>query len=150
MQFLDCRQSRQPKGFASDHDGQRYRRNGCEPKAKKAKALAARKQILDQVDDAKPEAEQHKSAGRGPEYRAPAEAAPDRDERRVDWHRQQGGIGFRRDMDRAAGRAAGVIRIDHEDAGIVELEGRRPPMRRFLAHCSLSPIRNWRARSRRM
>ena len=102
------------------------------------------------LGNAKPETEQDQPADRGPEHRAPAKAASHGHDRRLDRDRQQRRIGFRRDVDRAAGRAARIVRVHHDHAGIVELEGRRPAMMRSLAHCSLSPIRNWRARSRRM
>ena len=150
VQLLDRRQPRQPERLARDHDGQRQRRGNRKCQRDIAQGLVAREQILDQVDDAEPEAEQHQPADRGPEQRAPAKTAAHRQQRRIDRHRQQHGIGFRRDMHRAAGGAAGFVRVHHDHAGIAELEGRRPPMGRFLAHCSLSPSRNWRARSRRM
>jgi hypothetical protein len=53
-----------------------------------AEAFAARKQILDQIDDAKPKPEQHQPADGSPEQRAPAKAAAHRDQRRIDRDRQ--------------------------------------------------------------
>ncbi len=52
MQLLDRRQPRQPEGFAPDDDRQRQRRGGGECQRDVAERFAARKQILDQVDDA--------------------------------------------------------------------------------------------------
>jgi len=118
--------------------------------AYEAEAFIARKKILDQVDDAEPSAQQHQSAGRGPEQRAPAKAAPGREQRRIDRHRQLRRVGLGRDLHRAARGPACIVRVHHDHAGIVELERRRPPVGRLVAHCSRSPIRNWRARSRRM
>ena len=70
----------------------------------KAEAFAAREQILDQMRDAEPEAEQHQPADRGPEHRAPAPSARRGDDRRLDRNRQQRRVGFRRDVNRAARR----------------------------------------------
>ena len=142
MQLLDGGQPRQPEGLARDHHRQRQRGGGGKGEAEEAEAFTARKQVLDQVEDAEPGAEQHQSADGGKEQRAPAKTAAHRNQRRINRHRQQRRIALRRDAHRAAGRAAGVIRIHHDHAGIVELERRRPPMRRFLVHCSRSPIRN--------
>ena len=150
MQFLDGRKPRQPERLARDHDDQRQRGDNRERQPEEAEAFAARKQILDQVDDAEPEPEQHQPAG------AAQNSVPQRKPRRTGTSGASIGTGS------SAGSASGVIctvpragrlessGIHHDHAGIVELEGRRPPMGRFLAHCSRSPIRNWRARSRRM
>ena len=150
MQLFDRRQPRQPERFAPDHDRQRQRCGGSECQRDIAQRFAAREQVLDQIDDAAPETEQQQPADGGPEQRAPAKAAADRDTRRIDRHRQGRRIGLGRDVHGAAGGTPGFIRTHHDHAGIVELERGRPPMRRFLAHCSRSPIRNWSARSRRM
>ena len=87
---------------------------------------------------------------RAPEQRAPAEAAARGQQRRICRHRQLCRLSLGHDLDRAARETAAILRIHHDHAGIVELERRRPPRGRLLVHCSLSPIRNWRARSRRM
>ena len=142
MQFFDGRQPRQPICLARDHDQKRQRGGEGQGQSEKAEAFVAREQVLDQMGDAETCAEQDQSPDRGPEYRAPAQAAPCRDERRLDRDRQQRRIGFGRDMDRAAGRTARILGIDHDHAGVVELEGGGTSMRRSLAHCSLSPIRN--------
>ena len=52
MQLFDRRQPRQPEGFAPDDDRQRQRRGGSEGQRDVAQCLAAREQVLDQVDDA--------------------------------------------------------------------------------------------------
>ena len=88
MQFLDGREPRQPERFARDHDNQRQCGDNRECQPEEAEAFAARKQILDQIDDAKPKPEQHQPADGSPEQRAPAKAAAHRDQRRIDRHRQ--------------------------------------------------------------
>ena len=148
MQFFDGRQPRQAERFARDDNGQCQRGGGRKAETEKAESLATREQILDQLRDAETETKQHQSADGAPEHAAPGKAAPRGEQRRLDKDRQQRGIAFRRDADRAARRAAGFIRIHHDHTGIVELEGLG--LAGALAHCSLSPIRNWRARSRRM
>ena len=150
MQLLDGCEPRQAERLARDHDDQSQCCGSRKGRPEQTKAFAARKQVFDQIDDAKPEAKQHEPSGRSPEQRAPAETAPHRHQRRLNDDRQQRRIGFRRDANRAAGGAGGILRIHHDHCGIIQPEGRRPPMRRFLAHCSLSPIRNCSARSRRM
>ena len=150
MQFFDGRQPRQPERFARDHDGKRQRGGRGKNQSEKAEALAARKQILDQMGHANPVPSSTRPAIALQNIVPQRNPLPRRQHRRLDRDRQQRGIGFRRDVHRAAGRTARVIRIHHDHAGIVELEGRRPPVLGALAHCSLSPIRNWRARSRRM
>ena len=82
VQLLDGGKPRQSEGFARDHDRQRQRGGDGKRQRDVTHGLAAREQILDQVDNAEPEAEQHQPARRGPEQRAPAEAAPGRDQRR--------------------------------------------------------------------
>ncbi len=131
MQFLDGCQPRQPERFACDHDSQRQRRDHCKAQSEEAQALAARKQILDQIDDAEARCRAAPARRPPPRTACPSESRAARKQRRVDRHRQQRGVGLRRDLDRAAGGAAGIVRIHHDHAGIVELEGRRPPMRRF-------------------
>ena len=150
MQFFDRREAREPERFTRDNDRKCQRGGDGKSKSEKAEALASCEQILDQLGNAKSETEQGQPTDRSPEYSAPAKAPLHGHDRRLDRYRQQRGISFRRDVDRAAGRSARIVRIHYDDGGIVELEGRRPAMMRSLAHCSLSPIRNWRARSRRM
>ena len=75
MQFLDRRQSRQPERLAPDHHRERERGAEANAKPEEAKALAACKQILDQADDAEPDAEQRQPGDAGPEQRAPAKSA---------------------------------------------------------------------------
>ena len=133
---------RQPEGLARDDRGQRQRRHCGKRQSEIAETFAAGEQILDQMRDAKPKAEQDETAKRGPEHRTPAQAAARRKQRQVCRHRQQRRVDFRRDVHGAAGRPAGIVRIHHDDGGVVEFERGRPPVRRSLAHCNLSPIRN--------
>ena len=66
--------------------------------------------------DAEAGAEQHQSADRAPEQRAPAEARLGRDDRRLERDRQLRRFVFRGDVNRAAGRAALIVRIGHDHA----------------------------------
>ena len=73
------------------------------------------------------EAEQHKTAERGPEQRTPAESLLCRQQRMVDHRRHRHRIGLRCDPDRTAGEAAGLlVGIHHHDLGVIEPERRRP------------------------
>src|SRR3954452_21697416 len=76
VQLLDRSQPHQAERLAADDYGKRQPRGGGKAEADITKALAAREEILDQLDDAEPGAEQHEATGRHPEQRAPAEAAP--------------------------------------------------------------------------
>ena len=142
MHVFDGSEPRQPEGFARDDRGQRQRRAQGKRQSEIAETFAAGEQVLDQMRDAKAKAEQDQTAHRGPEHRTPAQAASCRNQRRAGRHRQQRRIGFRLDVHGAAGRPAGIVRIHHDDGGVVEFERGRPPVRRSLAHCNLSPIRN--------
>ena len=110
MQFLDRRKSRQPKRFARDDRDQRERGCDSECEPQETETLAARKQVLDQVEDAKTCGEQHQAADGAPEQAAPAKAAAQGNQRGVDGHRQLRGVGLRRDMNSAAGRPAACRR----------------------------------------
>ena len=86
-----------------------------------------------------------------PEQRAPAKTAPRRGAaapRAATGSSAGSASGVMRTVPR--GGTGGILRVHHHHAGIIEPEGRRAPMRGFLAHCSRSPIRNCSARSRRM
>jgi len=142
MHLLDGGKPRQPDRLARDHGGQRQRRDRGAGQPDETEAFIARKEILDQMGNAQAEPEQHQSAQCGPEQRAPAETGSRGQHRRFQRHRQQRRVRFGRDPDGAAGEAPLFVGVHHHDAGVAELESRRAPMRRSLAHCSLSPIRN--------
>ena len=151
MQFFDGGKARQPERFAGDDDDKRQRGGNGKNQSEIAEAFAAREQVLDQAGDAESEAEQDQST-----ESALQNIAPQRKPRCTGTSGASTGTGS------SDGSASGLTwtvprdgrlessGVHHDDAGVVELEGRRPPMMRALAHCSLSPIRNWRARSRRM
>ena len=64
VQFLDGRKAHQRRKLAPDDDAERERGGGGEGEAEEAEAFAAREQILDQMGDAEPEAEQHQAGDR--------------------------------------------------------------------------------------
>ena len=78
MQLLDRGEPRQPKASRAITTASASAAAAASTQPEKAETLAAREQILDQVGDAKSEAEQHQPATARPEHRAPAEsrAAP--------------------------------------------------------------------------
>src|SRR5450631_3532855 len=106
MHFFNGYKSRQAERLSRDDDdkGERGSEGKCQSKI--AESLASREQILDQTRGAQPEPEQDQSANGGPEHRAPPKTPTRRNDRRLNRHRQQRRLEFRRDLDRAARWAA--------------------------------------------
>ena len=111
MQLLDGREPRQPERFARDDDDQRQRRDDGEGQAEQSRgsSLRANRSSIRWVtpsprpsSTSPPSAVQNSVPQRKPRAR--------RDSGASIGDRQQGRIGFRRDVDRAARRAAGVRR----------------------------------------
>ena len=133
-----------------DHAEPQRRREG-EKEADDAQAFAAREQILDQMRDTEPEAEQHKAYDAGTRNTVPQPKA------------RRGTAGAATGTGSCAASGSGVI-CTVPRAGLPDssasmtvyariVEGPScsgPPMFRSIVHCSRSPIRNCSARSRRM
>src|SRR6185312_2531908 len=95
------------------------------------------------------ETEHDEAAERSPEQSAPRKAFAARADR-FNRRGQCGGVWLRCDADAAMRRASALTGLREGDARIVEPERGGFARVAALAHCSLSPIRNCSARSRRM
>src|SRR5690606_33928472 len=106
-------------------------------------------QILDQVGDGEPKAEQDKAADGRPQHSAPAPPPWACRYCRVDGNRQCRAVRLPRYHDAAAPVRWRGIDLGHDDVAVVEVEGGWLAGR-ALVHRSLSPSRNCSARSSRI
>src|SRR4051794_20693401 len=67
VKLFDRGEARQPDRLPHNDDDEGQRRQQRKSEAEKAESLAAREQILDQIDHAKPAAQHDQSAEGGPE-----------------------------------------------------------------------------------